>query len=126
MRRARESLAALEERIARFEAAVGREGRDVARLEGGVLALLHRVLGSLEDKARAEHAVITDEIATLTERAAALVDAPERLSAARAAKEHWLRTHDEAAAQTKEPAARPRASQLRGHLEAVVEGHELG
>jgi hypothetical protein len=105
----------LERRIAGHEQVVGHEARDVSRLEGGVLAFLHRTLGTLEDRrskerqelaaaelklaeARAEQAAITAEIATLEQRHAALEAAPQRLAAALAAKEAWLQVHDEEAA----------------------------
>jgi hypothetical protein len=106
----------LDGRIAALERTVGGETREVARLEGGVVALFHRVMGTLDERrsqerqelaatelklaqAVAERALLDEEIADLTVRAAAGAGAGARASArvaaARAAREQWLLANDQ-------------------------------
>jgi hypothetical protein len=105
----------LDGRIAALERTESGEARDVARLEGGLVAFFHRVLGTLDERrsterqelaavelklaqAVAERALVDEEIADLTARAAASVGAGARASArvatARVAREQWLLAHD--------------------------------
>jgi hypothetical protein len=110
---AQERGAALEARVRDEETSARREGRDVERLAGkGPLALFYTVLGSLEhrrdkerqelvaaelrlDEARAEHELVSGDIAALTDRVAALAGAPARLEEARGARLAWLPAPDE-------------------------------